>query len=75
MSLLSQDLCTPLMWQLYVDFLNQWRKTISEENLVSSAWCLCLFHEGSHSLFVIEIIPVKTFTTNIHSLSKEELSF
>ncbi|KAI8333464.1 U3 small nucleolar RNA-associated protein 6-domain-containing protein [Chlamydoabsidia padenii] len=28
-----KELSTPLMWQLYVEFLNQWRKTISEENL------------------------------------------
>ncbi|CAO3598440.1 unnamed protein product [Absidia cylindrospora] len=28
-----KELCTPLMWQLYVEFLDQWRKVISEENL------------------------------------------
>jgi hypothetical protein len=62
------------MWQLYVEFLNQWRKTISEENLVSTTLGRALL-EGPHSLFALEIIPVQTVATNIHSLSKEELSF
>ncbi|KAI8082717.1 U3 small nucleolar RNA-associated protein 6-domain-containing protein [Halteromyces radiatus] len=28
-----KELCVPLMWQLYLEFLIQWRKLISEENL------------------------------------------